>query len=697
MKLIIAEKPSVAAAYAAALDVRDRKDGYIEGKGYLISWCIGHLVGLSEAAAYGEQYRKWSYDALPILPETWQYSLSKGKEKQFSILKELMHRTDVSEVVNACDAGREGELIFRFVYEMAGCTRPMKRLWLSSMEEDAIRTGFSSLKDGADYESLYASALCRTKADWIIGINATRLFSCLYHHTLNVGRVQTPTLKMLVDRDAAITGFQKEPYYHVCLALDGAEAVSERIREKEKAEGLKTACERSQAVCTTLTREKKTLAPPKLFDLTLLQREANRIYGYTAKQTLDLAQALYEKRLLTYPRTDSNYLTDDMEGTAADIIELVGVKLPFMSGAVFTPEISRLLDSKRVSDHHAIIPTMALAKADPGALSESERNILFLVGARLLMAAAEPHVYEAVTAVFSCAGAEFTAKGRAVLSEGWKGIEKRFRTSLKKVPDAEDDEAVLELPSFTEGQSFDAPPVRVTEHETKPPKPHTEDTLLSAMERAGNEETDEDAERRGLGTPATRAAIIEKLVASGFVQRKGRQLIPTKNGYDLIAVLPEDLTSAHLTAEWENALLLIARGKADPDAFLSGIETMTRELIKAHPFLTGDEAKRFQEERKVVGKCPRCGADVFEGRKNYYCADKGCAFVMWKDDRFFSDRKVIFSEKIAADLLKSGRAKVKKLYSPKTGKTYDGTVLLADTGGKYVNYKVAIERDRELS
>lgn len=697
MKLIIAEKPSVAAAYAAALDVRERKDGYIEGGGYLISWCIGHLVGLSEAAAYGEQYRKWSYDTLPILPKEWQYTVAKDKDKQFNILKELMHREDVTEVINACDAGREGELIFRFVYEIAGCTKPMKRLWLSSMEEDAIRTGFSLLKDGADYETIYASALCRAKADWIIGINATRLFSCLYHHTLNVGRVQTPTLKMLVDRDAAITGFQKEPYYHVCLALDGVEAVSERIREKEKAEGLKTACERSQTVCTTVTREKKTLAPPKLFDLTLLQREANRIYGYTAKQTLDLAQALYEKRLLTYPRTDSNFLTDDMEGTAADIIELVGVKLPFMSGAVFTPEISRLLDSKRVSDHHAIIPTMALAKADPGALSESERNILFLVGARLLMAAAEPHVYEAVTAVFSCAGAEFTAKGRAVLAEGWKGIEKRFRTFLKKVPDAEDDEAVLELPSFTEGQSFDAPPVRVTEHETKPPKPHTEDTLLSAMERAGNEETDEDAERRGLGTPATRAAIIEKLVASGFVQRKGRQLIPTKNGYNLIAVLPDTLTSAHLTAEWENALLLIARGKADPDAFLSGIETMTRELIKAHPFLTGDEAKRFQEERKVVGKCPRCGSDVFEGRKNYYCADKGCAFVMWKDDRFFSDRKVIFSEKIAADLLKSGRAKVKKLYSPKTGKTYDGTVLLADTGGKYVNYKVAIERDRELS
>lgn len=697
MKLIIAEKPSVAAAYAAALGVENRKDGYIEGKGYIISWCIGHLVGLAEAAAYGEQYRKWSYDTLPILPEKWQYSISQDKGKQFKILKDLMHRTDVSEVINACDAGREGELIFRFVYEVAGCNKPMKRLWLSSMEDSAIREGFASLKDGADYEALYASALCRAKADWIVGINATRLFSCLYHHTLSVGRVQTPTLKMLVDRDAAITGFKKEPYYHVRLAVGGADAASCRISDAAEAEALKAACEKSQAVCSSVAREKKTLAPPKLFDLTSLQREANKIYGYTAKQTLDLAQALYEKRLLTYPRTDSNYLTDDMGETAAGIVELAGVKLPFMAGAELTPDISRLLNSKKVSDHHAIIPTMELAKADPDTLPESERNILFLVGARLLMAAAAPHVYEAVTAVFSCAEVEFTAKGKTMLSEGWKGIEKRFRDSLKKKPDAEGDEAVLELLAFTEGQSFDAPPVKITEHETKPPKPHTEASLLSTMERAGNEETDEDAERKGLGTPATRAAVIEKLVASGFVQRKGKQLNPTKNGYNLIAVLPENLTSPKLTAEWENALLQIARGKTDPDEFLSGISDMARELVKTYPFLAGDEAGRFQEERKTIGKCPRCGGQVFEGKKNYYCSNKDCSFVMWKNDRFFSDRKVTFSEKIAADLLKRGKAKVKKLYSPKTGKTYDGTVLLADTGGKYVNYKVAIERDIELS
>ncbi|NLL91765.1 MAG: DNA topoisomerase 3 [Ruminococcaceae bacterium] len=695
MKLIIAEKPSVAAAIAAALGVTEKKNGYIEGNGYLISWCIGHLIKLSEAAVYGEQYRKWSYDALPILPEKWQYSVSKGKEKQLSVLKELMHRTDVSKVINACDAGREGELIFRFVYEMAGCTKPMKRLWISSMEDAAIREGFAALKDGADYEALYASALCRAKADWLIGINATRLFSCLYHHTLNVGRVQTPTLKMLVDRDAAITGFRKEPYYHVCLSLDSAEAISGKVKENAEAEKIKEACEKSQAVCTSITREKKTLAPPKLFDLTTLQQEANKIYGYTAKQTLDLAQALYEKRLLTYPRTDSNFLTNDMGKTAEKIVMLLCGKLPFMQGEALTPDISRLLNSKKVSDHHAIIPTMELAKTDTDTLPSSEKNILFLVAVRLLMAAASPHIYEAVTAVFSCAGYEFTAKGKTVLSEGWKRLEKRFRASLKKKPDAEDDEVVLELTDFSEGQRFDPPPVKVTEHETKPPKPHTEATLLSAMEHTGNEDTDEDAERRGLGTPATRAAVIEKLVASGFVQRKGKQLVPTKNGYNLIAVLPETLTSPKLTSEWENALLQIAKGKADPGEFLSGIEDMTITLIKAYPFLSDDD--RFREERKVIGKCPRCGADVCEGKKNYHCTDKNCGFSMWKNDRFFLERKVVFSEKIAADLLKSGKSKVKKLYSPKTGKTYDGTVLLADTGGKYVNYKVTIERDKELS
>ena len=695
MKLVICEKPSVGAAVAAALGVREKKDGYIEGNGYVISWCIGHLVGLAEAAAYGEQYKKWSYDSLPILPQEWQYTVAADKGKQFKILKDLMRRADVSEVVNACDAGREGELIFRFVYHQAGCKKPFTRLWISSMENEAIRSGFDNLKDGREYDALYHSALCRAKADWLIGINATRLFSCLYGKTLNVGRVQTPTLKMLVDRDAAITGFQKETYYHVRLTLPGAEAASAKICAADEASELKAACEASAAVCTSLVKEKKTIAPPKLFDLTSLQREANRIYGYTAKQTLDLAQALYEKKLLTYPRTDSAFLTDDMGETATGIIKVLCEKLSFMEGADFSPEIAKVLNSKKVSDHHAIIPTMELAKTDLAALPESEKNILTLAGARLLFATAAPHSFETVTAVFSCAGADFTARGKAVLAGGWKDLERRYRATLKNKPEADDeDSADGTLPELAEGQGFDNPAAKVTEHDTTPPKPHNEASLLSAMERAGNEDTDPDAERKGLGTPATRAAVIEKLVSSGFVERKGKQLIPTKDGNNLVCILPDNLTSPKLTAEWENNLTQIAKGAADPDEFLSGIEAMARELVKSYPFLSDSDKERFKTEKPEIGKCPRCGSPVHEGKKNYYCSDRDCAFVMWKNDRFFEDRKVTFSAKIAAALLKSGKVKVKGLYSPKTGKTYDGTVVLADTGGKYVNYKIELPKKK---
>ena len=595
------------------------------------------------------------------------------------------------------DAGREGELIFRFVYEVTGCNKPMRRLWISSMEDKAIKAGFADLKDGRDYDALYASALCRAKADWIIGINATRLFSCLYDKTLNVGRVQTPTLKMLVDRGEAISHFKKEKYYHVRLDLSGAEAASERISDKSRADALKAACEAGTAVCVSLTKEKKTAAPPKLFDLTSLQREANKIYGYTAKQTLDLAQTLYEKRLLTYPRTDSAFLTDDMGDTAAKTVAMLSGKLPFMEGAEFTPEVSRTLDSSKVSDHHAIIPTMELAKTDLAALPESERNILTLAGARLIFAAAEPHIFEAVTAVFSCADTEFTARGKTVLAGGWKDLERRYRATLKGKPDPEDADSDGEntLPELSEGQSFESPTAKVTEHFTTPPKPHNEATLLSAMERAGNEDTDPDAERRGLGTPATRAAVIEKLVKSGFAERKGKQLIPTQNGAALVSVLPDMLTSPQLTAEWENNLTQIAKGAADAGDFMQRIEAMARELVKENATADKDKvAFTGGEEKPSIGKCPRCGSPVHEGRKNFYCSNRDCAFTMWKNDRFFEERKVTFTPKIAAALLKSGKINVKGLYSPKTGKTYDGTVVLADTGGKYVNYKIEIPKKK---
>ena len=660
MKLVICEKPSVGAAVAAALGVREKKDGYIEGNGYVISWCIGHLVGLAEAAAYGEQYRKWSYDSLPILPQEWQYTVAADKGKQFKILKDLMQRSDVSEVVNACDAGREGELIFRFVYHQAGCKKPFTRLWISSMETDAIKSGFDNLKDGRRYDALYHSALCRAKADWLIGINATRLFSCLYGKTLNVGRVQTPTLKMLVDRDAAIMNFKKEKYYHVRLMLPGAEAASAKICAADEAGKLKAACEASAAVCTSLVKEKKTIAPPKLFDLTSLQREANRIYGYTAKQTLDLAQALYEKKLLTYPRTDSAFLTDDMGETATGIIKVLCEKLSFMEGADFSPEIAKVLNSKKVSDHHAIIPTMELAKADLTALPESERNILTLAGARLLMATAEPHVYEAVTAVFSCADHEFTAKGKAVIAAGWKDMERLYRVTLKKKPDSDDEnELVLDVPDFTEGQTFENPAAKVTEHETTPPKPHNEASLLSAMERAGNEDTDPDAERRGLGTPATRAAVIEKLVKGGFIERKGKQLLPTKDGTNLVCVLPDSLTSPQLTAAWENNLTQIAKGNADPAAFMQGIEAMTQELVKTYASVLGEKQELFKTEKQSLGSVPAASPRSMRERKTTTVPTKSAALPCGKMTASLRNEKPPLPRRLPQHFLNPARQQLK--------------------------------------
>ena len=688
-KLVICEKPSVAKSIASALGVTSRADGYFEGGGWLISWCIGHLVGLADAAAYDDRYKKWRYEDLPILPDPFRYVVSEEKAAQFHILRSLMERPDVTELVNACDAGREGELIFRLVYEAAGCSKPFSRLWISSMEDVAIREGFVDLRPGADYDPLYQSALCRQKADWLIGINASRLFSVLYHRTLNIGRVQTPTLAMLADRDSKIVLFRKEKYHHVRLTLEGAAAVSEKIPAMEDAQAIRDACDGQRAVCVSLVREKKTEKPPKLYDLTTLQREANRVFGYTAKQTLDYAQSLYEKKLLTYPRTDSRYLTSDMAETASCVIHLAAKLPPFDGCTNFFPLVEAMISDKDVSDHHAIIPTMEFAKADLAALPESERNILTLAGARLLMASAEPHVYEAVTAVFSCADHEFTARGKTVIAAGWKNIERLYRATLKKKPDSDDEnELVLDVPDFTEGQTFENPAAKVTEHETTPPKPHNEASLLSAMERAGNEDTDPDAERRGLGTPATRAAVIEKLVKGGFVERKGKQLLPTKDGTNLVCVLPDSLTSPQLTAAWETRLTEIAKGSDDPQSFMQGIEDMTRELVKRYSHITEDGKKLFAPEKEAVGICPRCKSPVYEGKKNFYCSDRSCRFVMWKNDKFFESRRSVFSKKIAAALLKDGKAKVKGLYSERTGKTYDGTVLLCDTGEKYVNYRI---------
>ena len=692
-KLVICEKPSVAKSIASALGVTSRADGYFEGGGWLISWCIGHLVGLADAAAYDDRYKKWRYEDLPILPDPFRYVVSEEKADQFHILRSLMERPDVTELVNACDAGREGELIFRLVYEAAGCKKLFSRLWISSMEDAAIREGFADLRPGGNYDPLYQSALCRQKADWLIGINASRLFSVLYHRTLNVGRVQTPTLAMLADRDSKIVLFRKEKYHHVRLSLEGAEAVSEKIPAMEDAQAIRDACDGQRAVCVSLVREKKTEKPPKLYDLTTLQREANRVFGYTAKQTLDYAQSLYEKKLLTYPRTDSRYLTGDMAETASVVLHLAARVPPFDACPEFFPDVLALVNDKEVSDHHAILPTLELEKANVPGLPVGERNILLLVCCKLLCAASEPFVYEAVTAAFDCGGHTFTAKGKQVLSQGWRAIQEVFRSSLKEKPEDEDDEGVL--PALTEGQVFEPVAASVTEHFTSPPKPYTEDTLLSAMENAGKEDMPDAAERKGLGTPATRAAIIEKLVSGGFVERKGKNLIPTKAGINLVTVLPELLTSPKLTADWEQQLNEVAKGQASPEDFMDGIEAMAAELVRKYSHISEDGQKLFQPEKETVGLCPRCGKPVYEGKKNFACSDRACQFVMWKNDRFWTSRRKEMTRKMAADLLKKGRTSVKGMWSEKKGSTYDAVVILDDTGGKYVNFKLEFPKRKD--
>ena len=590
MKLIIAEKLSVAFAIAKALNIRGSKDGYIENRNYIISWCVGHLVALAEPSVYDEKYAKWNYTDLPIIPAEFQYKIYGGKQKQFKVVKILMNRKDVTEVINACDAGREGELIFRLVYAQANCRKPVKRLWISSMEESAIREGFENLKDGSAYDNLYQSALCRLWADWLVGINATRLFSLLYRKTLNIGRVQTPTLALLCDRHNKISFFKKEKYFTVSLDLGGAKAETERIDSEDTAKEVTAACGHSQAVCVSVTKEQKTEKPPRLFDLTALQRAANRLYGYTAKQTLDLAQSLYEKKLITYPRTDSRYLTEDMARTVLEVIACSLKLPPFADLSDFHADTFYLFNNEKVSDHHAIIPTVEIEKSNLSELPNSERNLLNLIICRLLVSSAQPYVYETVTAAFECGGHTFTAKGKRVLAYGFKNLE-RLLTSSSENEDGGDPPV-----NFTEGQAFSDRKPELCEKYTAPPKPYTEDSLLSAKETAGAKETTDDAERKGLGTPATRAAILEKLVQTGFAERKGKQILPTKNGTLLISVLPDTLISPSLTAEWENALALISKGQESPKAFMQGIEAMITELVERYKAFDSKQNNPFQNE-----------------------------------------------------------------------------------------------------
>ena len=689
MILVIAEKPSVGAAIGKVLGATSRKDGYLEGNNYIVSWCVGHMVGLADASSYDERFAKWRYSDLPIVPEEWLFEVPKDKQKQFKVLRDLMRDKRVTELVCATDAGREGELIFRLVYKKAGCTKPFKRLWISSLEDSAIREGFAHLRDSGDYDRLYEAALARSKADWIVGINGTRLFSTLYHKKLVVGRVQTPTLAMLVEREGKISTFHKEKYFNVHISKDNLTADLEKVKTEEEAKAIAAACDKKQAVVFSLKKETKTVNPPKLYDLTTLQREANRYYGFTAQQTLDLVQSLYEKKLLTYPRTDSQFITEDMESTAHQVIGIVSRKLPLFEGITHEPDIGRITNNAKVTDHHAIIPTVQLENQDLTELPESEQKIIQLVAMRLLSATGEKHIYDETSVTLTCEGYEFKAKGKTVMQDGWKAIERCFKETLKS---KEKDEPERSLPSLNEKDILSSVVSSFTEHYTSPPKPYTEDSLLSAMETAGNDAFDDDTEKKGLGTPATRAGIIEKLVKGGFVERKGKSLVPTKDGNNLVCVLPEQITSPSMTAEWENTLMQIERGNADADKFLSGIVGMTSELVKAYPFLSDAEANRFDTGRESIGKCPRCGSPVYVGKGNYYCSNKECSFCMWEDNKFFTSKKKKLTKKIAAELLDKGWCRVTGLYTPKRPQLYDAVIRLDDTGGKYVSFKMEFDR-----
>lgn len=669
-KLVVCEKPSVAKSLSKVIGATKHNDGYFSGNGYAVSYCFGHLAELAQADSYDERYGKWRHEDLPIIPNTWQYAVSEDKRRQFEIISGLMHDENITEVINACDAGREGELIFRTVYNLAGCNKPMKRLWISSMEDSAIRKGFNNLRPGRDYDNLYNVALCRSKADWLVGINATRLFSALYHRTLNVGRVVSPTLAMIVQREAEIKAFKSEPFYKVSLDFGGFKAESERFPDKAEASELAQACNRDEAVIKSVERIEKSEKAPALYDLTTLQRDANRILGYTAQQTLNYLQSLYEKKLCTYPRTDSKFLTEDMKSSvsvvAAISAELLKTTLPSGMG------IDKICDNNKVSDHHAIILTKSVKGTDISSLLAGEREILKLIARRTLCAISEPYRYTETTAVISCGGAEFKAKGKFVLQLGWKIY-----------LDAEQPEN--NLTELTEGQILNANYISVTEGKTTPPKAYTEDALLSAMENAGAKDMPEEAERRGIGTPATRAAIIEKLVSTGFVSRKKGQkavsLVPGSIGVSLITILPEELQSPLLTAQWEQQLLQIENGKLAPDEFMSAIEDMVKNLVKDYRVVDGAEVL-FPSGREVVGKCPRCGSDVTESKQGYFCEKNDCRFALWKDNRFLTSKRVGLTKKMAQAILKDGRAYVSGIYSERTGKKYDAFIVMTDDGAK---------------
>lgn len=681
--LVIAEKPSVAQSYAKNLSAYKREDGYLEGESCIVSWCLGHLAEYAQPEEYDPKYEKWQFDDLPILPEAWKLKVSKDKKKQFEVIKTLMNRSDVEYLVNGCDAGREGELIFQRVYVLAGCRKPVKRLWISSMEDAAIQKGFRTMKSEEEYKNLCMAAVCRAQADWLIGMNGTRAYTTRYFKRLVVGRVQTPTLAMLAERQERIEHFQKEAFYKVALTDGKLTVVSENIANEEAAELLAALCNGSTAVVTQMKKERKKSFPPKLYDLTSLQREANRYFGYTAKRTLDMLQELYEEKLVTYPRTDSQFVTEDMKDSVEELVEKMPVLLSFVDYGQLGHGIKRVINNAKVSDHHAILPTKEVVEKGIADLPADKKNLMMLICQQLVQATGEEYLYEQTDITVKCQEHDFKARGKIPVQMGFKEVEKAFKQLCVKAEPVEEKEKETSIPAgYEEGMRLFPVKAEKTTHYTSPPKPFNEDTLLAAMETAGNKEFDSETEKKGLGTPATRASIIEKLVSSGYAQRKGKQILPSTEGKELVKVMPEYLKSAVMTAEWENQLLMMEKGQITDTQFMGEITFLVRKILEVCREIPEEERRRFQTAREVIGKCPVCGCDVFEGKQNFYCSNRQCDFALWKENRFLGSMEKNLDKKMARELLDKACTHVKGLYSKKKDMKFDADLLLTLEDGK---------------
>ena len=663
--LVIAEKPSVSKSIAKVIGAYRQEDGYLEGGDCVVSWCLGHLAEYAAPEHYDERYENWCFEDLPILPVEWKLLVHNTKKPQFNVLRKLLRSKKFDYVVNACDAGREGEAIFRRVYALAGSKLPIKRLWISSMEDAAIQQGFENLRDGAAYDNLFAASECRAKADWLIGMNGTRAFTKKYGRKQTIGRVQTPTLAMLTERQAKIQNFVKEPYYKVELSGAGVVAVSEQMVQEQDADTVQAACDGQCAVVGSIERKRVEKKPPKLYDLTTLQREANRYYGLTASQTLQAVQELYEEKLVTYPRTDSQFVTEDMRKTVESLVLA-------LDGAA--ADVSCVINNSKVTDHHALLPTMQGVKCNKAKLSETKQKILSLIIWKLVQVVQPSFIYEDVLVTVCCQGQNFTAKYKEILQPGY---------TAKSIPFVESEkDKEVPIPKKLE-QGMVIPVVRAEKKQgfTSPPKVYTEDTLLSAMETAGNKEFEKDTEKKGLGTPATRAAILEKLVSSGYVQRKGKQMIPTEDGVAAIRNIPDYLKSASMTAEWENDLLRMERGEIKPHDFMRGIHGLLDKML-ADLRQIPTVAAAPHHNKVSVGSCPVCGNPVHESKLSFCCADRSCKFALWKESRYLANMRKTLDKKMAVDLLKKGRTHVKDFYSAKKDKTFAADLVMRVEDGR---------------